>query len=126
MLDVVGAGYCFFRAVSHQLYGEPSYQMNVRSTGVEYMRNDPERFIESSTDHSWLKYLAGMSQQGAWADAIILVIQAVADALNLTIHIIESNSVFASLTNIGAVSSETDTTAITIGHLDEVHCVSTV
>ena len=44
--------------------------MNVRSTGVEYMRNDPERFIESSIDHSWLKYLAGMSQQGAWADAI--------------------------------------------------------
>ena len=92
MLDVVGAGCCFFRAVSHQLYGEPSYQMNVRSTGVEYMRNDPERFIESSTDHSWLKYLAGMSQQGAWADAIIFVIQAVADALNLTIHIIESDS----------------------------------
>ena len=43
--------------------------MNVRSTSVEYMRNDPERFIESSTDHSWLKYLACMSQQGAWADA---------------------------------------------------------
>ena len=76
--------------VSHQLYGEPSYHMNVRSTGVQYMRNNPERFIESSTDHSWLRYLANMSHQGTWADA--LVIQAVADALNLTIHIIESKS----------------------------------
>ena len=98
--------------------------MNVRSTGVQYMRNNPERFIESSTDHSWLRYLACMSQQGTWADAI--VIQAVADALNLTIHIIESNPGFASVTNISAVSSETDTTFITIGHLDEVRYVSTV
>ena len=62
-----------------------------------------------------------MSQQGAWADAII--IPAVADALNLTIHIIESNSGFASVTNISAVSSETDITAVTIGHLDEVHYI---
>ena len=28
-LDVGGAGDCFFRAVSHQLYGEPSYHMNI-------------------------------------------------------------------------------------------------
>ena len=55
-----------------------------------------------------------MSQQGAWADAI--VIQAVADGLNLTIHIIESNSGFACY--ISAVSSEIDTTVINIGHLD--------
>ena len=50
ILDVGGAGDCFFTAVSHQLYGEPSYQTNVRSTGVEYiMRNNPEGFIESSS-----------------------------------------------------------------------------
>ena len=92
--------------------------MNVRSTGVQCMRNDPERFNESSTGHSWLKYLACLSQQCTWAVAI--VIQAVDDALNLTIHIIECNSGFPSVTYISAVSSETDTTATSIGHLDEV------
>ena len=46
-LDVGGAGDCFFRAVSHQLYGEPSYHMNIRCVGVQYMRTNPERFIES-------------------------------------------------------------------------------
>ena len=56
----------------------------------------------------------------SWADAI--VIQAVANALNLTIHIIESNPGFASVTNISPVNSETDTTVINIGHLDEIHC----
>ena len=124
IIDVGGAGDCFFRVVSHQLYGEPSYHMNIRSIGIRYMRNNPERFIESNTDHSLLRYFAFMSHQGTWADAI--VIQAVADVLNLTIHIIESNPGFASVTNISPVSSETDTTVINIGHLDKIHYVSTV
>lgn len=54
-------------------------------------------------------------------------IQAVADALNLTIYIRECNPGFASrVTNISAVSSETDTTVVNNGHLHEVHYVSTV
>jgi len=61
-----------------------------------------------------------MSHQGTWADAI--VIQAVAVALNLIIHIIESNPGFASVTDISPVSSETDTAVINIGHPDEIHC----
>ena len=83
--------------------------MNIRTIGVKHMRNNPEKFIETSTDNSWLTYLAYMSHQATWADA--LVIQAVADALNMTIHIIES---------------DTDTTVTTIGHLDEIHYVTTV
>ena len=53
--------------------------MDIRSVGVQYMRNNPERFIESNTDHSWVTYLTNMSQQGTWCDA--LIIQAVADAM---------------------------------------------
>ena len=87
--------------MSHQLYGEPSYHMNVRSTGVQYVTNNPERFIKSSTDHLWSSYLANMSHQGTWADA--LVIQAVANALNFTIHFMESNLGFALVTNIRPV-----------------------
>ena len=56
ILDVGGAGDCFFRAVSHQLYGEPSYHMNIHSVGVQYMRANPERFIESITGDSWARY----------------------------------------------------------------------
>ena len=134
ILDVGGAGACFFRVVSHQLYGEHSCHMNVRYVGVQYMSNNPERFIESNTDHSWSRYLANMSQPGRWADA--LVIQAVANTLNLTIHIVESNPGFASVTNNSLVNSETDTAVINIehglniglniGHVDETHYVSTV
>ena len=42
-----------------------------------------------------------MSHQGTRAD--VLVIQAVADALNLSLHIIEFNPGFASVTNINPV-----------------------
>ena len=60
-----------------------------------------------------------MSHQGTWADA--LVIQAVADALNLSLHIIESNPGFASVTNISPVRA----TVLNIGHLDEIRYVPT-
>ena len=33
-----GVGDCFFRAESHQLYGEANYHMNIHSVGVQYMR----------------------------------------------------------------------------------------
>ena len=49
ILDVGGAGDCFYRAVYHQLYGEPSYHMNIRSVGVQYMRTNVDTFIESIT-----------------------------------------------------------------------------
>ena len=73
------------------------------------------------------------SSRSGWDTAVAadfaaneIVIQAVADELNLTIHIIESNPGFVSVTNISAVSSETDTTVIPVGHLGEVHYVWTI
>ena len=90
--DVGGAGDCFFRSVSHQLYGNNNHHhhMQVRSAGVQYMRDHPERFVESNTENSWLRYLNNMCIQGTWADALI-VNHAVADALNVSIQIVESN-----------------------------------
>ena len=75
---------CFFRAVAHQLYGEPNFHLNIRALGVYYLREHPERFIESNSENSWLEYLTNMSQQGTWCDN--LIIQALADKLNVRIH----------------------------------------
>ena len=55
--------------------------MSVRTAGVQFMRDNPVRFIESNTENSWLRYL-NKCIQGTWADA--LIIQAVADALKVT------------------------------------------
>ena len=61
---------------------------------------------------------------GTRADA--LVIQAVADALNVTtIQIVESNQGFAPLTTVYPVQERNTSSTITIGHIDECHYAST-
>ena len=72
----------FFRSVSHhdQFYGNCSHHLEIRTAGVEYLRANPERFIESYVGSSWLQYLSSMSMIQTWADNII--IQAVADSMN--------------------------------------------
>ena len=54
-LDV--GGDCFIRSVSHQLYGDPSHHLEIRIAGAQYLNNNPECFIESNTETSWLGYL---------------------------------------------------------------------
>ena len=103
----------YHRAVSHQLYGNPNNHFHVRSLGVQYLLHNPEQFIESNTDHSWQGYLSNMSCQGTWADAII--IQAVANCVNLSIHIAESNETFAPVTVVQPVNARRGCTNIYIG-----------
>ena len=53
----------FFRAVVHQLYGDPKFHLNIRALGVWYLWENPEKFIESNSGNSWFEYLTNMSQQ---------------------------------------------------------------
>ena len=98
--------------------------MHIRTAGVQFMRDNPQRFVGSNTENSWLRYLNNMCIQGTWADA--LIIQAVADALNVTIQIVESNQgQSAPLTTVYPVQERNTSSTITIGHIDECHYVST-
>ena len=97
--------------------------MRIRTAEVQFMRDNPERFIESNPENSWLRYQNNMCIQGTWADA--LIIQAVADALNVTIQIVESNQGFAPLTTVYPLQERNISSTITIGHIDECHYVST-
>ena len=83
--------------------------MHIRTAGVQFMRDNPEKFIESNTENSWLRYPKNMCIQGTWADA--LIIQVVSDALNVTIQIVESNQGFAPLTTVYPVQ-ERNTSSI--------------
>ena len=72
---------CLDMVYNHLLYGNSNHHLEIRAAGVQYLRDNPERFIESNVEISWLVYLTNMSMQGTWA---------VADAMNLIIHVIES------------------------------------
>ena len=90
--------------------------MRIHTAGVQFMRENAERFIESNTENSWLRYLNNMCTQGTWADARI--ISAVADALKVTIQIVESNQGFAPLTTVYPVQERNTSSTITRGHID--------
>ena len=105
------------------LYGSPNHHFHVRTVGVQYLHHCPEQFIESNTDYSWQGYLSHMSCQGTRADAII--IQAVANCLNLSIHIAESNENFAPVTIAQPPNVTRGCTDTYIRHIDETHYVST-
>ena len=68
--DVGGYGDCFFKSVSHQLYGTADLHVEVRMAGISHLHNYPELYIESISDDT----------------------QAVANAFNCVIHITESNA----------------------------------
>lgn len=70
-LDVGGGGDCFFKSVSHQLYGDSSHHLEIRATGIQYLRENPERSIESNVETSWLHYLTNMSLQGTYGLIIL-------------------------------------------------------
>ena len=122
--DVGGDGNCFFRAVSHQLYGDPEQHMHVRAAGIAYLQQNPKRFIESNTENSWLKYLSNMSMHGTWSDAIM--IQAIADQLQLKITIAETHEHFNEYTIVQPISSTQEVTEVYLGHVGQYHYVSTL
>ena len=96
--DVGDRGDCFFRAISHQLYGDPSYHLFFRQAVVQYLSNNPERCIGSNTENSWNECIYIMSMQGTWCN--VLFVQAVADCQNAAIHIRESHENLAGETLI--------------------------
>ena len=122
-LDAGGAGDCVFRAVSHQLYGDLCHHLQIRQDGINYLRTNPENFIESNAHSSWDDYLVNVSLQGSWCDAII--VQAVAESQNLRIHIVESHENFSDATLIEPVHLlQQPPSTIYLGH--EEHYVLTV
>jgi len=48
--DVGGSGDCFFRSVSHQLYGTAELHFEICMTGINHLNNHPEIYIESFSD----------------------------------------------------------------------------
>ena len=77
--------------------------MQVCSAGVEiYERYITQRdLLRTNTENSWLRYVNNMCIQDTWADA--LIVQAVPDALIVSIQIVKCNSGFSPITTVYVV-----------------------
>ena len=122
--DVGGSGDCFFKSVSHQLYGTADLHLEIRMAGISHLQNYPELYIESISDDSWNNYIQHMSKQGTWCDNIIM--QAVANACNCVIHITQSNIHSPEGTILTPVAEQEGRKTIFIGYINELHYVSTM
>ena len=116
------------QSVSHQLYGTEDRHPQIRALAIQHLINFPEHFVEYNTDQSWLQYLQSMSTLRTWADNII--IRAVANTNNLRINITESAQNFSESTTVSSICAESETQRrdlrdIYVGHLEELHYVST-
>ena len=125
--DAGGSGHCFFRSVSHQLYGTADLHFQIRLSGIAHLNNHPELYVESIVDDTWENYVKQMSNSGTWCDNVI--IQAVANSHNCVIHITESDFNKPDGTIIYPASTtyhEKKQTVIFIGYINGLHYVSTV
>ena len=122
--DVGGYGDCFFKSVSHQLYGTADLHVEVRMAGISHLHNYQELYIESISDDTWENYIKQMSKPGTWCDH--LIIQAVANAFNCVIHITESNANSLQTTIITPVLQQEIQQTIFIGYINDLLYVSTV
>lgn len=112
-LDVRRMGNCLVKAIAHQLYNNTICHFKIRRLGVQYLRDNPDQFIESVTDKLWSQYLSSMSVQGTWGDHII---QAIADAMDLKIHIVESSENFSEITLVEGLNVSQHSRSIYIEH----------
>jgi len=62
-VNVLGAGNCFFRALSCQLYNTHEY-FYICFLGVQHLLHNPELYIESNYEPSWQNYVNNMARQG--------------------------------------------------------------
>lgn len=103
-----------------------SHHLQIREAGVRYLMKNSERFNESNVEASWLRYLASMSRQETWANHII--IQEVAEVMNLKIHHIESDNNSRDMTLVEPfciVQYKILTRPVYMGHIGQIHYVST-
>ena len=109
--------------------GTPDCHFAIRDAGIQYIRDHPEEFIESNVANSWLGYLNTMSMQGTWCDGRSWSHSACCSKCTryITLHIIESHQNFTERTIIEpAVTFQGEQRTIYLGHISEVHYVSTV
>ena len=96
----------------------------VRMAGIDHLITHSELFRKYVTDISWESYIVQMSTLGTWCDNII--VQAVANALNCMIHITQSNNHDSVIISPNCNNENQSITIVFIGHIPEVHYVSTV
>jgi hypothetical protein len=88
-IHMAGDGNCFFRGVSHQIYGHQKYHMRIRSQAINYMnlnRNVFEPYLNRDKNPTMEHYLHEMSKNGSYVDHLVITATAAIIEMNIIIH----------------------------------------
>jgi hypothetical protein len=80
-----GDGNCLFRAVSLQVYGDPSMHMDVRKQSLDHMAKDEEHFAQFVEDEEFSSYLKRKRQEGVHGNNP--EIQAISELFNRPVEV---------------------------------------
>ena len=125
IVDVLGDDNCFFRALSHQLFGDAESQQIVLQAATDQVLRNPELYTESLINNDIQHFALSLSKDREWADNH--AIQAAADEFGVSIEIINSNSAsFVPVTVLPqGIPQKLVKNRIILGHIDQVYFVST-
>ena len=70
--DAGGTWDCFFKSVSHQLYGMEELHFQIRLPEIEHWRGCPEFYIKHFSESTRDNYIHRMQEPGTWCDNIII------------------------------------------------------
>ena len=63
-----GANNCFFRAMSHQRFGDAERHQIVRQAATDQVLRNPELYTESLTNNDIQHFVLSLSKDREWAD----------------------------------------------------------
>ena len=122
MADDGGDGNCFFRAIAHQLCYNESHHEQLRLSVVKEVIGNPERYQDFGTERLD-EYISSLSTKREWANKT--AIQATANALGISIEIINDSAGIPSYTLISCeVDFITRHQYIILGYISNVHYVA--
>ena len=88
-ISVTPDGNCFFRAVSHQLYGDELQHSNIRSATTNYLNSRKDAFapfIDESVDRTIDSYIKRMEKETTYADHLVILATATFFNKDIIIH----------------------------------------
>ncbi|CAF1452274.1 unnamed protein product [Rotaria sp. Silwood1] len=88
IVNILGDGNCFFRAISHQLYRHEHDHLNIRSATINYLIENMNNFAPfvDDMDSTIENYIERMSRNGTYADHLAISATAVILNKNIIIH----------------------------------------
>ena len=123
LVDVLGDGNCFFRAISHQLFATEDHHQTIRENAINHMLLNPDMYSRCFDENQSMdEFIALNSKNREWADSII--ISATSNFYQVNINIINDRGVELLIHPEGTSDHVSTYQTVIIGHIGQSHYTS--